>query len=207
MNLPMPIHTPDKQTLRHDAKALRDNMSSQRRREASVAIWDKVLRVNEINSAKHISIFAGFGSEVETSGLILELLRRNMGVYLPRVVRLPEGNRDLEFYRVNRFPEDCPPGMFGIPEPDPSRTLRLSNVKMLDVILVPALLFDTLGQRLGQGGGYYDRLLPRLDQTFKIGLAFQSQMVIQLPIDPWDTPVDAVMTEADYYQFKRNYTG
>ena len=172
-----------------------------------MVIWGKILRLNEINAAKHISVFAGSGSEVETSGLILELLRRNKGVYLPRVVRDPDGNRDLGFYRVNRFPNDCPPGTFGIPEPDPSRTLHLSNVTMLNVILVPALLFDTLGQRLGQGGGYYDRLLPRLDQTFKIGLAFQSQMVIRLPTDPWDTPVDAVMTEADYYQFKRDCAG
>jgi 5-formyltetrahydrofolate cyclo-ligase len=197
----------DKQTLRRDAKALRDNLDSVHRRECSEIILKKIIDLEVMESFMHISLFAGSGSEVDTEALILNLIEKDKPVYLPRVIKTPDGRPDLELYRVKIYPDDCRPGPFGIQEPDPEKTARLQDPSRLDIILVPGLLFDESGHRLGYGGGYYDRLLSCLDRTFKIGIAFQSQMVTRLPADPWDVPIDAVMTETDYYRFSRGRAG
>lgn len=74
-----------------------------------------------------------------------------------------------------------------------------ADVERLDdphtLILVPGVAFDRAGNRLGRGAGWYDRLLPRLSHGTRWGLAFALQLVDSLPVDPWDVPMDAVITE------------
>jgi 5-formyltetrahydrofolate cyclo-ligase len=66
-----------------------------------------------------------------------------------------------------------------------------------DLILVPLLGFDRAGNRIGQGGGFYDRALSDYPQARAIGLAWRCQYVDQLPVDPWDRPLDAIITEQE----------
>ena len=82
------------------------------------------------------------------------------------------------------------PGYRGIPQPTGPAVLPSG----VDVILVPGLGFSHDGRRIGQGGGYYDRLLP-LVRGLKIGVAFSCQMADQIPIEPHDHLVDGVITE------------
>jgi 5-formyltetrahydrofolate cyclo-ligase len=86
-------------------------------------------------------------------------------------------------------------GSYGIREPDPAAPLLLPGD--IDLILVPAVAIDRAGYRLGYGGGYYDRL--RADPLWRkiptIGIVFDFAYVEQLPIEPWDLPLDAVCTE------------
>lgn len=99
----------------------------------------------------------------------------------------------LSFHRWSGEPLTT--SAFGIPEPDPA--LSRVDPTMLDVILVPGVAFTRAGARLGQGGGYYDRVLagPR---GFTIGVAWSFQVVDAVPTDPWDQPVDALVTEAGW---------
>ncbi len=70
-------------------------------------------------------------------------------------------------------------------------------VEDLDAVLVPGLAFDLNGRRLGRGGGHYDRFLVRLrPDCLRVGVCFEGQIVDTVPADPWDQPVDAVVTEA-----------
>jgi len=85
-------------------------------------------------------------------------------------------------------------GPFGIREPDPEQTPE-ADPTVLDLVIVPALLYAPDGSRLGYGGGYYDRFLLRLrPDCVCVGLLPDEQIVPALPLDPWDKPVDIIVT-------------
>ncbi len=67
-----------------------------------------------------------------------------------------------------------------------------------DVLLIPLLGFDRAGNRLGQGAGYYDRALAQMPHALRIGLGWSVQEFAELPADPWDMPLDAILTEAEW---------
>ena len=67
----------------------------------------------------------------------------------------------------------------------------------IDLVIVPAVALDIKGNRLGRGKGYYDRLLPQCPQAYKIGVALECQLLEELPVDPFDAPLDAVFTASN----------
>lgn len=67
-----------------------------------------------------------------------------------------------------------------------------------DILLLPLLAFDRAGTRLGQGAGHYDRALAQLSDALRIGIAWSVQEFAELPADPWDMPLDAILTEAEW---------
>lgn len=93
---------------------------------------------------------------------------------------------------------------FGIPEPDLNYR-AMHPAWTLDVILLPLVAFDPAGNRLGMGGGFYDRTLAYLGRRGQwrkprlVGVAFELQKVERLPCAPWDVPLDGVVTEAAWY--------
>lgn len=97
------------------------------------------------------------------------------------------------------------PNRFGIPEPAGTTVFR---ARQLDLLLMPLVGFDTAGHRLGMGGGFYDATLAYMRQRRHwrkprlIGVAFECQRVTALPHDPWDMPLDAVLTEKRLYRFR-----
>lgn len=96
------------------------------------------------------------------------------------------------------------PNRFGIEEVDalPNYAIKVSEI---DLVLLPLVAFDQSGNRLGMGGGFYDATFTHLKskktKPLFIGLAYQSQLVENLPSDPWDLPLDGVCTEESFYQF------
>lgn len=95
---------------------------------------------------------------------------------------------------------------YGIPEYR-HPLAKLVRVQNLDLLFIPLLGFDSHGFRLGMGGGYYDASLAHLNRVRSwrrprvIGVAFSTQEVERLPNDPWDIPMDAVLTEREYRVF------
>jgi len=89
--------------------------------------------------------------------------------------------------------DNVAPGYFGILEPTKGSTV---DPCLIDIVLLPGVAFDQECYRLGYGGGFYDRFLPRLSpNAIKIGIAFGMQMVDRVPRDPHDIPLDGVCTE------------
>jgi 5-formyltetrahydrofolate cyclo-ligase len=90
-------------------------------------------------------------------------------------------------------------GKFGILEPDPAS--EVLDATQVDLILVPCVGGDQRGYRLGYGGGFYDRLMtdPNWAAIPTIGITFEPMVVEQLPIDPWDRPLNALCTETRWY--------
>jgi len=92
------------------------------------------------------------------------------------------------------------PGQLGIPEPGPDAPVV--DPAEVDVFLVPGLAFDRHGGRLGHGKGHYDRLLPRV-RGRRVGVCWADQVVDRVPVDPWDVPMDGLVTEAGWVELLR----
>ncbi len=125
-------------------------------------------------------------------------LSRGGRIALPRVGAAGQ----MEFHRFNDG-DEVQNNRFGIAEPH--ARAPLIEAPALDVVLVPLVAFDPLGHRLGMGGGFYDRYLPRLTpDTPLIGVAFACQQHHEaLPSQAWDVPLHAVVTETAVLECQR----
>ena len=85
-------------------------------------------------------------------------------------------------------------GAYGIREPDGARSTEIPPAE-IDLVLCPCTAFDGAGNRLGMGGGYYDRFLPRCEKAAVVSVAFEVQRAAKIPMDRYDRGVDAVITE------------
>lgn len=154
-----------------------------------------VLASDAYKRAGTVLLYIPFRGEVET-GLIAQAgATAGKRLVLPRVQKEP---RRLWLHAYSGEPATLISGAYGIPEPDPA--WPPVDFGAVDLVVVPGVAFDTAGNRLGYGGGYYDRTLPAIraanPAAVLLGLAYGFQVVQALPSDPHDIPVDAVATEA-----------
>jgi 5-formyltetrahydrofolate cyclo-ligase len=149
-----------------------------------------------VKNSNKIMIYYSINQEVETVSLINLLLTMGKTVALPACT--PDKN--LRTGIIHDMAELIP-GIFGLSEPGPT-TLEIKPCD-LDLIVVPGVAFDKKGFRLGHGVGYYDRFLA-VTNTFKLGLAYDFQLVDELPIDPHDIAIDAILTPSEYWDCKTN---
>ena len=139
-----------------------------------------------------ILFYGSFGNEVDTWGMMEEAKESGKRIALPRV---NEVSGDLLALEIGDLRRDLHTGYKGIPEPrlDASRQVREDEIGL---IVVPGLVFDDQGYRLGYGRGYYDRFLFSLSRKVpSIGLAFDFQVVPALPVSPRDFPLDLIITD------------
>lgn len=134
--------------------------------------------------AKTIGIYVSFNQEVDTIALITEMLGKK-NICVPKI----EG-KEMNFYLIDSL-QKLKANRMGILEPD-NKKLVLSD--QIDLMIVPLVGYDKNNNRLGYGGGYYDRYLKNYNQT-TIGLAFSFQMVDCLPVEPFDLPIDVIINE------------
>jgi 5-formyltetrahydrofolate cyclo-ligase len=133
--------------------------------------------------ARRVLAYAGVGEELDTAPLLRELLAAGVELYLPRI-----RGRTLAAARVEAL-EDLVPGAFGIPEPPEGAP----EAETFDVVLVPGVAFTRRGDRVGRGGGYYDRFLAESPRGLRWALAFTFQEVEGVVFQPWDVPMDRVL--------------
>ncbi|MDG6897658.1 hypothetical protein A6A19_06600 [Actinobacillus delphinicola] len=158
---------------------------------ASYSIFQKTIFIIEQYKAKNIAIYFSVKGEVQTQALIEYLWKESIHVYLP-IIRAPEN--DLIFRPYDRDSKLIK-NQFGIPELEDSRNTIEVNGE-LDIIFVPLVAFDKNCERLGMGGGYYDRTLrSKREKTITVGLAYSWQEVSQIPAEGWDVPLDMIITD------------
>lgn len=193
---------PNKSVLRHQLKAQRAAVKPEARRAASLQALRLVLRHGLLLRARRIGFYLPWGAEFD----LLPLM--NQALWMKRVCCLPvipaARGRVLRFAHLNGR-NQMTVNRYGIPEPWDARPLR---ARQLDVLFIPLVGFDDHGHRLGMGGGYYDATLayrkPRRlwKKPLLIGVGFECQRMSHLPHDPWDAPLDAVLTECQLHFFK-----
>jgi 5-formyltetrahydrofolate cyclo-ligase len=141
-------------------------------------------------SACAVSAYAARPDEIATDGLLRALWARGVRVALPRVRAA-----DLELHEVSADTR-LAPGALGVREPD-ARAPTL-DAESIDLFLVPGLLFDRHGRRLGRGGGHFDRLFARArPEATRVGLCHASRVVDALPEDAWDVRMHFVVTTVE----------
>jgi len=144
-------------------------------------------------------------SEVRTQSALLDELEAGKRIVIPYCTKDEQGRNKLGLWRLEDFAE-LVPGTWGILEPPKQRWGELGKevaFEQLDCVMVPGVAFDRNGGRLGNGAGYYDRLLAsvRADAVL-IGVCFESQLVEQVAMDAHDVMMDIVMTEKNLYAGK-----
>lgn len=145
----------------------------------------------QLARARVIMAFHPFGDELDILPFVEEARRRGQEIWLPLTI---PSERRLVPYRYDG-PQMLKQGTYGIWEPDPD-VAEAADLSKLDAVLVPGVVFDRHGGRVGYGGGYYDRFLAGLSRKpYLVGICFSMQVVEQVPIEQHDIPLDALVTE------------
>ncbi len=181
-----------KKELRKRVLAERDSLTKEDWKTKSRAIFEKLIVLPEVSSAGNIFIFINFRSEVNTKPIIEYLLSVGKKVILPYT---DIENKRLRLFYLNDFSE-LKVGSYNIPEPDPASAIE-ADIKDVDLVVVPGSVFDIHGGRMGYGGGFYDRLLPKIREGVKVvAIAFDLQIVDKVPMGYYDRTVDIIVTES-----------
>ena len=185
-----PSHLAERKAgLRDDMRRRRADIAPGVRSRLATAVENRLLALPVLSRPRTVMVFASFGSEIPTDRLIRKLAEEGHTVLLPIVeggalqaVPYRPGDPTLETAYGPREPA----------ERDPMDPVGI------DVVLLPGLAFDRTGARLGYGGAYYDRYLPRLGaQALKVGIGFHQQLVEEVPSGPQDVRMDVVVTDQE----------
>lgn len=181
----------DKKRVRSLVLARRAALTEKERREKSLQIAEQVLSLPEYEQAQTVMLFLNFRDEVETTGLAEETLKRGKRLVLPRCapqgVLIPALVRDLS--------RDIEPGTWGIREPKRDTLVEVDPTS-IDLVIVPGAAFDEQGNRLGYGGGYYDRFFKRIrPEVPRVAIAFQTQILPEVPVGEYDQKISILVTE------------
>lgn len=181
----------DKQAWRNKMQALRRQLSAENRAELSAVLCQKLMAALLCGQGSRVMAYLPIRGEVDLSHLLLTLEERGAEIVLPKVMG---AGRIEPFLCPQPWQEHVQVATYGICEP--SGDARQVETESLDYVLVPGLAFDREFYRLGYGGGYYDRFLPRLgSRAVTIGVAFAIQVVESLPHEEHDGRLDALITE------------
>ncbi|XOV83719.1 MAG: 5-formyltetrahydrofolate cyclo-ligase [bacterium] len=179
--------------LRSEFSDRRRQLDEQTRQAANQSIATHLENWAPLQAARVVAAYAASKAEADVSAVISHLWQQSVQVALPVVA----GNGQMAFYaytasspvQVNRF---------GITEPRNTAAIRPADI---DVVLAPLLAYDSWGNRLGMGGGYYDRYLPNT-RAYILGVAFACQFsAAELPHEAWDVRCHAVVTENGVLEF------
>ena len=181
-----------KKSIRKEILRRRNSFSPEKILAGSRIIADQLTMLKDYQEAEIVMFYASSGSEVSTDEMIETALNNNQRVAVPLV--RPE-DTTMRAVMIRDLVRDLSPGFKGIREPLPGAERELS-VLDLDLVIVPGVAFDSAGNRLGMGKGYYDRFLKQLHQgALKIALAFKKQIVASIPCDENDIKMDMIITE------------
>ncbi|MFO7975181.1 MAG: 5-formyltetrahydrofolate cyclo-ligase [Candidatus Hydrogenedentota bacterium] len=189
---------PDKKTIRRRVLTARRALSSTEVAEKSAIISAHVRTLPEFKAASTILTYvASKDNEVDTKPLIKGLLAEHRPVLVPTTL----GKGQMVWSRLEAM-EELALARFGVLEPRPE--YRRDTVPPPDsLVLVPGLAFTETGWRIGYGGGYFDRFLTKFSGP-KIALAYAMQMVPEIPVAPFDVPMDVIVNETGIHRCRRD---
>lgn len=181
-----------RQQIRQQIRQRRRALTPEQQTQFALQAADRMMAYPPVLLAQTVAVFLSFDGELDTLPLIDQLWRAGKRVYLPVLHPFSPGNLLFLHYHPS---SDLVVNRLNIREPklDVRDVLPLSQ---LDVLVTPLVAFDAAGQRLGMGGGFYDRTLQnwRQHRLQPVGYAHDCQQVDALPTEQWDIPLPAVIT-------------
>lgn len=187
-----------KKELRQNLRSLLASISAEQRHVRSSRACHLLMEQPEYQRAEVIMLFLSLPTEVETTSLVLQAWEDRKRVLAPRV---SWDQRRMIPVEIHSLEQDVVQTVTGPPEPIKGVPFPIDYI---DLVVVPALGFDLLGNRLGRGRGFYDHFLALPDfKAASSGLAFEDQVVPTLPIGPNDMQVDMLVTDQKVRRFGR----
>ncbi len=190
----MPDQYPSKRQLRTDFRERRGAVSREQRQSWTPELNRHLLAASAIREARTVAGYLAFDGEPDLRFTLTQLHRRGTTVVLPVV---PGGSAlTLGFHQWSPA-TPLQPNRLGISEPAEAAAVPLEQI---DVMLMPLVAYDRTGSRLGMGAGWYDRTLGNSShRPLLAGIAWSIQETPSVPIDPWDVPLDAIVTETGWF--------
>jgi len=183
-----------KNQLREQMRARLATLTPELVRSHSAAVWERLSQLGKFKTAQCFSVYVSKGNEIETHGLIRQLLAMGRRVCVPAC----DGQRYL-LSELRDFDAELVEGRYGILEPKSVSP----PVTKPEAWVIPGLAFDMRGNRLGRGMGFFDALV-RGAPGAKIALAHDFQILSEVPAEPHDAGVDFIVTETRVVETKRN---
>ena len=166
----------------------------------SDAIMQRVMALPEFHRSTAVLFYVDVRSEVRTKRCLATALSSSRCIAIPYCV-----GEELELFQLASM-DELDRGRFGIQEPRSELRQRPEKqiaAETIDFVVVPGVAFDRRGGRLGHGRGYYDRLLRRLRvDAFKVGVAFECQLVDSIPVEAHDITLNCTVTETGIHRTK-----
>ncbi|MDK2866213.1 MAG: 5-formyltetrahydrofolate cyclo-ligase [Clostridiales bacterium] len=186
----------DKKQLRQQVITARNALGDEMRLTLSKQIQQKVLSLPEFKFARAAAGFVDFRNEVYMRPILQSVLNANIPLMLPRI---SNDGKEMIFYQVSNL-DHLTTSRFGIKEPNPDRC-TLGDTSQLSIVLTPGVAFTQDGYRLGYGGGFYDRFFQKISEDVqRVGIAFEMQMVSEIPHESHDIRVHCIVTEQNIYE-------
>jgi 5-formyltetrahydrofolate cyclo-ligase len=188
-----------RQEIRQHIRQRRRKLTSDEQHLFAQLAAEHMLAYAPVVKATTVALFLSFDGELDTSPLIRMLWQAGKSVYLPVLHPFSKGN--LLFLR---YTENSHLVMNRLKILEPKLDVRdVLPLDKLDVLITPLVAFDEQGQRLGMGGGFYDRTLQNWQQhgLWPVGLAHDCQYVPALPAEEWDIPLPAVVTPSQIWEW------
>src|SRR3989304_3841488 len=183
-----------KHNLRKLIQDKRNAIPAEERINNSRKAAEKFFLTKDYLEAKNILLYFPFRSEIDTTIIIKKALRDGKKIILPRV-----SGKNLDLYFIEDYEHQLKKGSYGIMEPMPE-LCKPAGVSDIDLVIVPGVCFDKNLNRLGYGGGFYDKLLLNIPDTVKkIALCFDIQVVGRIPVSKNDIKVDLLITNTRIY--------
>lgn len=176
-------------------------LSSEIVTDKSLAMLDTMKKMDFYKNANNVMLYISFGKEVSMKPIIDDLQSRGKRVFIP--VSVP-ATKALIVSELKDYENDLEVGHFGVMEPK-EEALRPVDPSILDLVIVPGVAFDKRGYRIGYGGGYYDRFIPRLpEKATTVSLAFDMQLIDKIPTSHYDMAVQYIITEEQFIECKKD---
>lgn len=183
----------EKKALRSEILAKRRALTAAYRQKASTRIMDVFCALPDSKGHRKVMCYASMEDEVQILPLVQKWLDAGVTVTMPRIIRKGE----MEAVTVPSL-DDLVEGEYGILTPDPAKCQVIAPEE-LDLIIVPGVAFDTRGERLGMGAGFYDAYMAKAVNAKRIALAYSCQLVSSVPMEEHDALVHKIITEQGIY--------
>ena len=183
----------EKKKVREEIIKKRKNLSSEIKKEYDELIFKKLIESDIYKKAKKIFTYVSFGSEIDTIKLIKYALNDNKDIYVPKTDKI---NKEMLAIKINSL-DNMSVDKWGILEPKDVDKNEIGE--NFHLIIMPGIAFDRKGNRIGYGGGYYDKYLSKIKETSnKLVLAYDFQIVNNIENEPHDIKINYIITNNEF---------
>lgn len=185
-----------KEKIREKYKKIRSKIPKLEHKKLSLKAAKQLFKIKEFKKSNTIGIYLSKSKEMDTFSIFKKSLALKKRIAAPKI----DSNKknSMDFFQIKNRAKDCKKGSYNLLEP--KNHCSIVPKEKLELIIVPGIVFDRQGYRLGAGKGFYDRFLKKCAASLKVGLTFEKTFLPCLPREKNDIPMDMVITEKNIYR-------